>query len=56
MSSHLQVVKGNDIYLIHSQTANYHNLDPKIRPLSIETRVQANVSSSQLLAIISNNQ
>ena len=56
MSYNLEVVKGNDNYLISSQTANYHNLNPKIRRLSIETHVQANVSSSQLLAIISNNQ
>ena len=54
LSYHLEMVKGDDIYLIISQTLNFHNLNPKIKPLKIENHVEVNGISSQFLAIISN--
>ena len=32
LSYHLEMVKDDDIYLINSQTFNYHNFNTKIRP------------------------
>ena len=48
------MVKDDDIYLISSQTFNYHNLTLKLA-LKIEKHVQVNGRSSQFLAIITNN-
>ena len=35
LSYHLKMFKGDDMYLTSSQTFNYHNLKPKIRPPQI---------------------
>ena len=50
------MVKDDDIYLINSKKFNYIILTLKLDHLKIENHVQVNGSSSQFLAIISNNQ
>ena len=56
LSYHLEMVKDDDIYLISLQTFNYHNLNPENRPPQNWKSCTINDSSSQFLAIISNNQ
>ena len=56
LSYHLEMVYGDYIYLIRSQTFNFHYcLTLKSDPLRITNQVQVNGSSSQFLIIISNN-
>ena len=45
LSYYLEMVKGDDIYIISSQTLNYQNISPYIRPLKIENRVIVPVGS-----------
>ena len=56
LSYYLEMVKDDDIYLINSKKFNYIILTLKLDHLKIENHVQVNGSSSQFLAIISNNQ